>query len=140
MRLLFLSAVNAARSQMAEGLAKVMLGEHSSVQSAGTDPGVVHPLAVEAMKDVSIDITAQTSKPIEDIDIRQVDTVIYLSPEAKCPVFLGHAIRINWDIPDPADFTGTQEEKLRRFREVREMLRSNLNKLVHPEKKIPMEA
>jgi len=138
MRILFLSAVNSARSQMAEGLAKTVLGENSSVQSAGANPSLVHPLAVEAMKEISIDISSQTSKGIDEIDPRQVDTVIYLSPEAQCPAFLGTATHFNWKIPDPVASTGSHEEQLQRFREAREMIRTNLKKLTRQARQAPV--
>ena len=69
MNILFLCVANSARSQMAEGLAKSMLGSEHNIQSAGSIPsGEVHPNAVNAMDDIGIDIRQQYSKSIEDLD------------------------------------------------------------------------
>ena len=85
--LLFLCVQNSARSQMAEGLARAMFGDSVHVQSAGSQPAGVDALAVAAMAEIGIDISAQTSKSVESIDPHSVDTVITLCAEQVCPVF-----------------------------------------------------
>lgn len=72
-RTLFLCASNSARSQMAEGLARAMLGPQVTVESAGSAPSRLNPLAVEAMADLGIDISGQRSKPVEEIDADGLD-------------------------------------------------------------------
>lgn len=126
--LLFLCVANSARSQMAEGLARRLFGETVRVQSAGSNPTHVHPLAIAVMAEVGIDIAGHTSKSVDTIDPAAVDTVITLCAEAVCPVFLGQAERLHWPLPDPAgheDESHTQQ--LERFRAAREQIRGRLN-------------
>jgi len=100
-RLLFLCVNNAARSQMAEGLARRLFGSRVLVQSAGSEPTAVDALAIEAMREVGIDIASQRSKPIDAIDRASVDVVVTLCAEEVCPAWLGKARRLQWPIPDP---------------------------------------
>ena len=85
--LLFLCVANSARSQMAEGLARARFGERARVQSAGSAPSSVNPLAVQAMAEVGIDISGQWSKRVDTIDPATVDTVVTLCADEVCPVF-----------------------------------------------------
>ena len=125
--ILFLCVKNSARSQMAEGLARSMLGDCIAVQSAGTQPSHVNPYAVEVMRELGIDISAQTSKSVDTIDPATVDTVITLCAEEVCPVFLGKARRLHWPTPDPATNDPLpRDEMLRRFREAREAIRAKV--------------
>lgn len=123
--LLFLCVANSARSQMAEGLARHFHGDRFAVQSAGSRPCFVHPCAVEALAELGIDISAQRSKSVQDIDPASVDTVITLCAEEVCPAFLGRAERLHWPLPDPAG-RATPETMLPAFREVRDELRQRL--------------
>ncbi len=111
--LLFLCVANSARSQMAEGLARARFGDAVNVQSAGSQPSRVNPLAIRAMAEIGIDITGQTSKAVETIDPASVNTVVTLCAEEVCPVFLGKARRLHWSLPDPAAVEGTEDERLR---------------------------
>jgi arsenate reductase len=120
MRLLFLCVANSARSQMAEGLARHMLGADVVVQSAGSTPGRVHPLAIQAMAEIGIDISRQCSKSVDSIDPATVDQVITLCAEEVCPVFLGQAARQHWPLPDPAAIAG--DAAIDGFRQVRDEL------------------
>lgn len=126
---LFLCVANSARSQMAEGLGRVILG--GRVMSAGSEPSTVNPYAVEVMREVGIDITAHRSKSVQEIDPATVGTVITLCAEEVCPVFLGRARRIHWPLPDPAskDPTLSREELLTRFRAARDQLLERLETL-----------
>ncbi len=127
--LLFLCVGNSARSQMAEGLARRRFGDGINVQSAGSAPSRVHPLAIRAMAEIGIDITRQRSKPVEEIDPATVDIVITLCADEVCPVFIGAARRIHWPLPDPVAAEGTGEERLAGFREVRDEIRRRLETL-----------
>lgn len=100
--LLFLCVANSARSQMAEGLARAVLGDTVRVQSAGSRPSRLNPYAVEVMGELGIDISAQRSKSVDDIDPATVSTVVTTCAEAECPVFLGNVQRLHWPIADPA--------------------------------------
>ncbi len=130
--LLFLCVANSARSQMAEGLARSMLGPAVRVQSAGSQPSTVNPFAVDAMREVGIDITSHHSKSVDTIDPASVDTVITLCAEEVCPVFLGKAHRLHWPVEDPAstDPSLTREQLLARFRTARDAIRAKLEILV----------
>ena len=101
MNILFLCVANSARSQMAEGLARRMFGERANVRSAGSVPYAVNPLAIRALAELGIDISHHRSKSVDEIDPASVDVVITLCAEEVCPVFLGHAERIHWPLPDP---------------------------------------
>jgi arsenate reductase len=127
-RVLFLCVANSARSQMAEGLGREILGDRASVQSAGSEPSVVNPYAVEVMNEIGIDLRTHHSKSVETIDPATVDTVITLCAEEVCPVFLGGARRLHWPIPDPAskDATIPREEMLARFRRARDEIRRRI--------------
>ena len=101
-RILFLCVANSARSQMAEGLARQILGELAEVSSAGSDPAPVNPHAAEAMAEIGIDITGQHSKSVDTIDLSGLDLVVTLCAEEVCPVLPGHVQRMHWPIADPA--------------------------------------
>ena len=124
--ILFLCVANSARSQMAEGLARARFGNSVNVQSAGTLPARVNPLAIRALAEIGIDITRHSSKSVEEIDPATVDVVVTLCAEEVCPVFLGKAKRHHWPLPDPAAAEGTGEERLARFREVRDELKRRI--------------
>lgn len=128
MRLLFLCVANSARSQMAEGLARHLLGEKAQVQSAGSVPKQVHPLAIEAMSDIGVDISQQRSKSVDDVDTRDLDWVVTLCAEEVCPVLPGPVRRLHWPIPDPA--AASSVERLDAFRHARDEIRRRLTELV----------
>lgn len=127
--ILFLCVANSARSQMAEGLARMMFGDRATIQSAGSQPSRVNPYAIEVMHEVGADLASHASKSVETIDPRSVDTVITLCAEEVCPVFLGKIRRLHWPIPDPAstDPTLSRDEMLRRFRTARDTIRAKLD-------------
>lgn len=127
---LFLCVENSARSQMAEGLARKLLGTGVRVQSAGSRPSTINPYAVEVMREIGIDITAQHSKSVDTIDPASVDTVITLCADEVCPVFLGNASRIHWAIEDAAsaDPSLTRDQMLARFRKVRDEIHGRLER------------
>jgi arsenate reductase (thioredoxin) len=126
--ILFLCVANSARSQMAEGLGRMMFGDRVPVQSAGSEPSTVNPYAIEVMRELGIDLTTHYSKSVQTIDPATVGTVITLCAEEVCPVFLGKAIRLHWPVPDPAskDPTLSREEMLTRFRTARDSIREKL--------------
>jgi len=108
---------------MAEGILRAAAGDLLEVQSAGSNPaGFVHPLAVRAMAEIGVDISASRSKHLNEFLERPVETVITVcaSADAACPVFPGQANRHHWPFDDPAQATGTDEAKLVAFRRVRD--------------------
>ena len=126
--ILFLCVANSARSQMAEGLARLVLGGAVPVQSAGSEPSQVNPYALEVMNELGVDLSAQHSKSVHSIDPATVGIVITLCAEEVCPVFLGKARRLHWPIPDPAsnDPTIPRAAMLARFRQARDDIRARL--------------
>ena len=120
--LLFLCVANSARSQMAEAIARQLAGDRLAVQSAGSAPSKVHPLALQALAEVGIDASLQRSKSVDEIDRATVDTVITLCAEEVCPIYLGTARRLHWPLPDPAGHGDGREASLERFRSVRDEL------------------
>jgi len=128
--MLFLCVANSARSQMAEGLGRMIFGDRVPVQSAGSAPAQVNPYAMEVMREVGVDISTQRSKSVQTIDPATVGTVITLCAEEVCPVFLGQARRLHLPIPDPAsrDPSLSREDLLRRFRTARDTIRAMLER------------
>jgi arsenate reductase len=128
---LFRWVANSARSQMAEGLARARFAGRVRVQSAGSKPTRVNPFAIEAMREIGIDISAHASKLVDDIDARDVDTVVTLCAEEVCPVFLGKVRRFHWPIVDPAREEGAlpRETVLERFRLARDEIRARIEEM-----------
>ncbi len=131
-RVLILCTGNSARSQMAEGLFRQLGGERYEVHSAGTHPSSVNPLAIEAMREIGIDISSHHSKSVEEFANQQFDAVITVCDSAaeQCPVFSGATQRIHWSLPDPAAVSGSHDEKLAAFRSIRDDLTKCLQNLL----------
>lgn len=127
--LLFLCVANSARSQMAEGLARARFRGRAEVQSAGSDPASVHPLAIAALDEIGIDISGHRSKSVETIDAATIDLVVTLCGEEVCPAFLGDTRRLHWPLPDPASAHGAAPERLNSFRAVRDEIARRLDAL-----------
>ena len=126
MKILFLCVANSARSQMAEGLARAMLGKKADVMSAGSAPSRVNPLAIEVMREIGIDISGHTSKSVDDIDLADVDLVITLCADEVCPVVPGRTKKLHWPFTDPAGEGRSSEETKKIFREVRDQIRDRI--------------
>lgn len=116
-RVLFLCTHNSARSQMAEGILRAKGGVRVEVFSAGTEPSVVNPLAIQAMDQLDIDIRGHTSKDVRDFVEDKFDYVITVCDRAKesCPIFPGAPEQIHWSFPDPAAVEGSDDEKAKAF-------------------------
>lgn len=128
-RVVFLCVHNSARSQMAEGFARKMAPEAAQVWSAGTEPRLVNPFAIEVMKEVGIDISDQGSKSLDAVPWREADTVVTLCGEAEevCPVVAGDVRRVHWPLPDPS--AAPASEALEVFRQVRDEIRWRVSSL-----------
>jgi arsenate reductase (thioredoxin) len=123
---LILCTGNSCRSHLAEGILRAAAGDSLDVQSAGSKPaGYVHPLAVQVMKEIGIDISAHRSKHMNDFLQQPVETVITVCGNADqaCPMFPGQVNRYHWGFDDPAHASGTDEEKLAVFRRVRDEIK-----------------
>jgi arsenate reductase len=128
-RVLFLCIHNSARSQMAEGFARSLAPGGVAVMSAGTEPSRVHPMAVEVMSEVGIELTGQRSKHLDDVPWREADTVVTLCGEAEevCPAVAAPVRRVHWPLPDPS--AAPEAEQRRVFREVRDEIRWRVSSL-----------
>lgn len=128
--ILFLCVANSARSQLAEGLARMIFRDRVPVMSAGSQPTEVNPCAIEVMRELGVDLRDHHSKSVQTIDPATVGTVITLCAEEVCPAFLGQARRLHWPIPDPAsqDPSISKEEMLARFRTARDGIRERLER------------
>jgi arsenate reductase (thioredoxin) len=123
---LILCTGNSCRSHLAEGVLRAAAGDILEVQSAGSKPtGQVHPLAIQVMQEIGIDISKHRSKPLSEFLDRKIETVITVcgNADAACPIFPGQVNRHHWPFDDPAGATGTDEEKLAVFRRVRNEIR-----------------
>jgi arsenate reductase (thioredoxin) len=123
-RVLILCTGNSARSQMAEAWLRYLGGSAYDVNSAGTHPTSVNPLAIQVMAECSIDISQARSKSVTEFQGQPFDYVITVCDHAAehCPVFPGKAVRLHWSFPDPAAVTGDVADRLQAFRNVRDGL------------------
>lgn len=128
MNILFMCMANSARSQMAEGLARKILGARAVIQSAGACASHVHPYAIAVMNEIGIDIRGHRSKSAHEIDFAKVDTVVILCAEDVCPVLPGKIRRFHWPIGDPSAKGYTEEKQLEGFREARDKIRGLIEK------------
>lgn len=123
---LILCTGNSCRSHLAEGILRHAAGDLLDVHSAGSKPaGYVHPLAIQVMREIGLDISHHHSKHLNEFIDRKIETVITVCGNADqvCPVFPGQVNRHHWGFVDPAHATGTEEEKLAVFRQVRDQIK-----------------
>jgi arsenate reductase len=127
MKIIFLCTGNSARSQMAEGFArdlkeKIYKDKNLLILSAGVSPKPVNPLSVKVMAEKDIDLTNYKSKSLDDIDLTNADYIITLCGDAKdnCPYVGAKTKNLHWDLLDPANAEGSEEEKLNFFRKIRD--------------------
>jgi len=127
-RVLIICTGNSARSQMAEGLLRHDEGNRFQVASAGVEPRRVRREAIEAMREIGIDISEHRSKSVDEFVGQEFDYVITVCDNAneQCPVFPGKTKRIHWSLEDPAATVGDEAAKLAVFRRVRDEIRHRL--------------
>lgn len=133
----FLCTGNSCRSQMAEGLGKEILGDHFRVFSAGLEAHGVNLTAVQAMAEIGIDISDQTSDLIDDDILNNAAWAITLCGNANesCPVTPPSVKRLHWGLDDPAKAEGTDEERMLVFRRVRDEIRQLIEEFASKVKK-----
>jgi arsenate reductase len=133
-KVLFLCTGNSARSQMAEAFVRKYAGETFEAHSAGLEPRGVNPLTIKVMDEVGIDISNQTSKGIETYlgkMLFQYLITVCDDADKNCPsVWPGVNTRMHWSFEDPAKFEGTEEQKLAKFREVRDLMEKKVKEWV----------
>lgn len=124
--ILILCTGNSCRSHIGEGILRAALGDRATVVSAGSKPaGYVHPLAIQVMQEIGIDISGHRSKHLDEFLTQPVHTVITVCGHADqaCPIFPGQLNRYHWPFFDPAKATGSHVEILNCFRTVRDEMR-----------------
>jgi arsenate reductase len=128
-KVLFLCTGNSARSIMAEAFLRRFAGDRFEVFSAGLEPQGINPLTQKVMKEIGFDLGGQSSKDVAQFLGREyfgyVITVC-AQAESRCPIFPGASIRLHWPFDDPAAFQGTEDEKLNKFREIRDQIRARI--------------
>lgn len=122
---LFLCTHNSARSQMAEGLLRGLLGSDYDAFSAGTEPGRVNPYVARAMAEIGLDISCHRSKHLNEFIGRDLDYVVTVCDNAKesCPFFPGGKTVLHHSFRDPSSVKGTDEEIMTGVRQVRDEIK-----------------
>jgi len=140
-RVLFLCTGNSARSQMAEGFLRHYGGKDFAVDSAGTNPSQVNPLAIKVMAENKIDISQQYSKDVEELTGKSFDFVITLCDNARetCPTFFNQSEEkiqvIHWSYPDPVAVEGDEATRLREFSKLAIEMKERIRLLVTVDRK-----
>ena len=135
-KVLFVCIHNSARSQMAEEFLRLLGGEKFEVESAGFEATEVNSLVIQVMKEVGIDLTGKKTQSVfnlykEGKFYGYVITVCNKAKEPDCPIFPGYPKRIHWDLENPEDFTGTEEEKMEKVRELRNKIKKQVQQFVN---------
>jgi arsenate reductase len=121
---LFVCIHNAGRSQMAAGWLRYLAGDAIDIRSAGSEPAnQINPVAVEAMREVGIDITGSTPKLLQNQDVQDSDVVITMGCGDTCPIYPGKRYE-DWDLTDPAG------QPIDVVRQVRDDIRGRVDKLI----------
>jgi len=142
-RILFLCTGNSCRSQMAEALMNHLGGDRFIAFSAGSFlTGSVHPLAIETMREIGLDISQNKSKSLDIYLHEPWDLIITVCDKAKesCPTFPGQKVEAHWGFEDPAEFEGNEAEKSVFFRKIAMEIENRIRLLlVLPEDKLPFK-
>jgi arsenate reductase (thioredoxin) len=128
---LFVCVHNSARSQIAESVLRRECGDSTSVESAGLTPGILNPFAVEALREIGIDISGKQTRDVFEVynsgaRFTHVITVCDGTSAEQCPIFPGAFQQLNWNFPDPSKFGGSPEERLQHTREVRNQIEQKI--------------
>ncbi len=131
-KVLFVCIHNSARSQMAESIINELHGDKFIAESAGFEAGKLNPFAVEAMKEMGIDISNKKTNEVFDFykEGRIYNYVITVCDESnaeKCPIFPGVSKTIHWSFEDPSSFVGTDQEKLINTIRIRDEIRIKID-------------
>jgi arsenate reductase len=132
LKVMFICTGNSCRSQMAEGFARHYGKGLLDPYSAGLMPAGVNPNAIKVMKEIGIDISGQTSDPIDEELLRKMDVIITLcgNAEAACPATPPEIKRLHWPVDDPVGTVGTEEEVLNAFRKARDEIKERIIKFI----------
>jgi arsenate reductase len=126
---------------MAEAFLRKLTDDYFEVNSAGFDPQPIHPYVFKVMQEIGYDISKQQPKDLWQLTRNEhfgiVITVCRKGEEEDCPTIPGVFTRLFWNIEDPAVFQGTEEQKLAKFREVRDLIHEQVKSFLK-ERKIPI--
>ena len=132
-KVLFILLHNSARSLMAEAWLNQICGDEFEAQSAGLEPGAIHPLAIEAMREVGIDISHKRARKVFDVwkAGQAFAYVLTVCSEAErnaraCPIFPGVTVKLSWPFPDPSSFRGSEAARLEQTRLVRDAIKQKI--------------
>ena len=130
-KVLFICVHNSARSQMAEAFLNLICPDYFEAHSAGLEPRALNPLAVEAMREVGVDISGKKTQAVFDVFktgefFPFVITVCDETSAERCPIFPGVTQRLHWSFPDPAALCGTHDERLEGVRKIRDQIRARI--------------
>lgn len=135
LNVLFVCLHNSARSQMAEAFLNSLAGDKFFAESAGLEAGTINPYVVQVMKEVGIDISQNKTDSVFEF-FKQGRLYAYViavcdaASAERCPIFPGVCNRLNWSFPNPAEFTGTDEEILASTRKVRDQIKEEVEKFI----------
>ncbi len=132
LKIMFLCIANSCRSQMAEGLARELGRGALEPYSAGLIAAGVHPMAVEVMKEIGIDISGQKSKEISRKTVMKMDLIVSLcsDEDGRCPVTPWTIPKLSWPIVDPVGARGSRQQVLNEFRRARDEIKFHLLRLL----------
>jgi len=129
-RVLFLCAHNAARSQMAEALLRKHAGARFDVVSAGLEPTAIHPLTIRVLNEVDVDLSKGRAKGLDGLlgkETFNFAIIVCERTQKNCPHIYPFALqRLDWPFEDPAEAEGTEEERLQKFRDVRDQIEARI--------------
>jgi arsenate reductase (thioredoxin) len=131
-KVLFICVHNRAPSQMAAALLNQTCSEFFEAESAGLEPGTINPVVVEALHELEIDISKNTTQRVFDVwksgQIFPFVVTVCSEAEAEgCPIFPGVTTRLHWSFDDPSKFTGTHEQRLEKTRRIRDQIRAKID-------------
>ena len=130
-KVLFVCIHNSARSQMAEAILNHLAGDRFEAESAGLEPGTLNPFAVEAMKEMGIDISHKSTQSAFDLYrkgkmFKYVITVCDEASAERCPIFPSIEKTMHWSFPDPSQLQGTHDAKLRETIKIRDQIKARI--------------
>ena len=132
-RVLFLCTGNSARSQMAEAFLRKHAGDRFEVHSAGLESKGIHPYTRRVMEEVGIPLDGHRSKSLDEYFMKMhigYLVTVCSNAEEKCPIMPGAGVRMYWPFEDPANFQGSEGEKLAKFREIRDQIHEKIESWV----------
>lgn len=131
---LFLCTGNSTRSIMAEAWLRYLAGDRFDVFSAGIEPKTINPLTIKVMSEAGVSLEGQYSKPLSlYYGKKEFDYVITVCDSAneKCPFFPGKTTRVHWSLEDPAAEKGPEEQRLIKFRKVRDQIKEKIQQFIN---------